>query len=78
MAAVPKRATACEQVLLGAEWTREVVDSAAQALDQDFTPITDMRASREYRQLVAKNLLRKFYLETTTQRPLTRVLEYAE
>ena len=29
------------------------------------TRLTDMRATAEYRMLVAKNLLRRFYLETT-------------
>ena len=32
-------------------------------LDDAFTPLSDMRASAEYRRLVARNLLLKFYLE---------------
>ena len=31
----------------------------------DFAPISDMRASAEYRMLAAKNLLKRFFLETT-------------
>jgi xanthine dehydrogenase small subunit len=31
----------------------------------DFSPLTDMRATAEYRALAAKNLLLRFYVETT-------------
>jgi xanthine dehydrogenase iron-sulfur cluster and FAD-binding subunit A len=34
------------------------------ALESDFEPISDMRASSAYRKLVARNLLYRFYLET--------------
>ena len=33
----------------------------------DFTPLTDMRASAEYRALAAQNLLRRFFAETQRQ-----------
>ena len=38
---------------------------ALPAFSQDFQPLTDMRASKEYRMLAAQNLLRRFQLETT-------------
>lgn len=65
MAATPKRATACEAVLAGAPWDAATCARAMQALDRDFTPISDMRASSDYRRTVARNLLRKFLLEST-------------
>lgn len=65
MAATPKRATACEAVLTGAPWDAATCARAMQALDRDFTPISDMRASGEYRRTVARNLLHKFLLEST-------------
>jgi len=34
------------------------------ALRADFTPLSDWRASAEYRLTVAANLLMKFFLET--------------
>jgi xanthine dehydrogenase small subunit len=34
------------------------------ALATDYTPLTDMRASAEYRTATARNLLYRFYLET--------------
>jgi xanthine dehydrogenase small subunit len=67
MAAVPKRASAAEAALLGRPWTVETVTAAMAALDRDFSPLTDMRASAAYRMLVARNLLMRFYLETTGQ-----------
>jgi xanthine dehydrogenase small subunit len=71
MAATPKRAKAVEEMLIGRPWTETAVEDAIGAYDADFTPITDMRATAEYRMLVAKNLLRRFYLETTgTRAPL--------
>jgi xanthine dehydrogenase small subunit len=33
------------------------------ALPDDFTPLSDMRASAAYRMRVAQNLLLRFYLE---------------
>jgi xanthine dehydrogenase small subunit len=41
------------------------VERAAAALAHDYTPLTDMRASAAYRLSVARNLLRKFHLETS-------------
>lgn len=64
MAGTPKRAAHVEAVLKGKAWREETIERAISAFDQDFTPLTDWRASAEYRQLVAKNLLRRFYLET--------------
>ncbi len=67
MAATPKRAKSVEDALLGKPWTTATVESALPAFAADFQPITDMRASREYRLLAAQNLLRRFHLETTGQ-----------
>ncbi|MFU0506990.1 xanthine dehydrogenase small subunit [Pseudaminobacter sp. NGMCC 1.201702] len=64
MAATPKRATAVENALLGKEWSQAAVESALDAYASDFTPLTDMRASAEYRMLAARNLLRRFFAET--------------
>jgi xanthine dehydrogenase small subunit len=65
MAATPKRATNVEKVLLGRPWTEETVEAAMKKYAQDFSPLTDMRATAEYRALAAKNLLLRFYVETT-------------
>jgi len=65
MAAIAQRAVACEQVLRHQEWTEATVHSAMDALDNDFVPITDMRAGSDYRSTVARNLLYRFFLETS-------------
>ena len=63
MAATPKRAGAAEAALRGREWGEPAIEAAGEALERDFTPISDWRASAEYRALVARNLLRRFYLD---------------
>ncbi|OHV71087.1 xanthine dehydrogenase small subunit [Mesorhizobium sp. LCM 4577] len=65
MAATPKRATAVEKALIGKVWNEATVETAMAEYASDFTPLTDMRATAEYRALAAKNLLLRFYIETT-------------
>ncbi len=64
MAGTPKRAASVEAALKGAVWSETAIEKAVSAFEQDFMPLTDWRASADYRMLVAKNLLRRFYLET--------------
>jgi xanthine dehydrogenase small subunit len=73
MAGIPKRAKAAEAALLGRSWDEPAVTAAIAALAEDFTPLTDMRASAAYRLKVAGNLLRRFLIETTTPETSTRV-----
>ena len=63
MAATPKRAEAAEAALRGREWGETAIEAARQALERDFTPISDWRASARYRALAARNLLTRFYLD---------------
>ena len=72
MAAIPKRARECEAVLIGRPWTLETVREGQAALRRDYTPISDMRASRSYRALAAENLLLKFFHEAGEGAALTR------
>ena len=72
LAATPSRAAGAEQVLEGAEWNEQTVRQAMAALESDFEPITDMRASKTYRKLVAQNLLYRFFLETSNKMSNTR------
>ena len=68
MSAIPKRATYCEKVLLNSSITKEVIEKAKNALEKDFVPISDMRASRNYRNVIAKNLLEKCFLEISNKK----------
>jgi len=77
MAAIPKRASACEAALVGSAWYPGVIERACNALGEDFTPLSDFRASKEYRLLTAQNLLRKFFLEQQSPEVETRVTAYA-
>ncbi len=65
MAATSKRAQHAEQALAGAEWSEASVARAMEALSQDYQPLSDMRASSNYRLKAAQNLLYRFYLEST-------------
>jgi xanthine dehydrogenase small subunit len=76
MAAIPKRARACERALLGRPWTEATIARGREALAREFAPISDMRASAAYRLLAAQNLLTKFFIETGVPTPTTRVLEF--
>ncbi len=76
MAEVAKRAISCEAQLLGQPWQTATIERACQALELDFTPISDFRASREYRMQVAKNLLRRCHIEMTSPETLMRVTHY--
>ena len=67
MAATPKRAKAVEAALVGKPWTQETIDAAVAAFAEDYQPISDMRASADYRLLTAQNLLRRFFLESKGQ-----------
>jgi xanthine dehydrogenase small subunit len=73
MAATPKRAAAAEAALLGRAFDEAAADEAAAALEQDFTPLDDWRASARYRLLVAGNLLRRFAIEEGEPGTATRV-----
>jgi xanthine dehydrogenase small subunit len=62
MAATPKRAPHAEAALRGAPWREAALAAAAQALSQDYAPLTDVRGTSAYRLEVAGNLLRRLWL----------------
>ncbi|MGQ3210018.1 MAG: xanthine dehydrogenase small subunit [Shinella sp.] len=76
MAATPKRAFAVEKALLGKPWTEATVEAAMEKYAEDYAPLTDMRATAEYRALVAKNLLLRFFMETTSSDAPAQVSRY--
>lgn len=77
MAGIPMRAKHCEAALLGKVFTEENIVLAQQALTQDFTPMSDVRASDKYRMRVAQNLILKCYLELQNRNIETRVVHHA-
>ena len=64
LAATVRRATHCEAALAGQAWNEVTIDKGMAALARDFQPISDMRASAEYRLRASQNLLRRLYLES--------------
>jgi len=64
MAGTPKRATHVEDALIGKAWSEENVEAALAGFTKDYTPMSDMRASAEYRMQAAQNMLRRVYVES--------------
>jgi len=73
MAGIPKRASAVEAAMVGQDWSLATAQAAALKMGQDFSPLTDMRASAEYRLRVAQNLLVRYFHDLSGQP--THVLE---
>jgi xanthine dehydrogenase small subunit len=63
MAGIPMRAEKTEEALIGQAWNEDNIDLAASMMAIDFTPLSDMRASAEYRLLTAQNMLRRYFAE---------------
>ncbi len=63
MAAMPRRAPGCEAALRGRVFNDGALAAAAAAIDGDFTPIDDARASADYRRKVTRNLFTRCLLE---------------
>ena len=70
MAATPKRAASAEAALIGQPWSEDSVRAAMAAMREDYAPLSDMRASADYRMQVAQNLLLKYWIERSEARAL--------
>ncbi|MTW12742.1 xanthine dehydrogenase small subunit [Pseudoduganella eburnea] len=64
MAATSRRAPQAESAINGQPWNETTLCAGMEALARDYTPLTDMRASANYRMRTAQNLLRRFWMET--------------
>ncbi|MBF8294853.1 MAG: xanthine dehydrogenase small subunit [Bacteroidetes bacterium] len=65
MAECTKRSSTTESYLKGKRWDRRHVEEAQRLVDADFNPISDVRGSAEFRRVAARNLLLKFWSETS-------------
>jgi len=61
MAGIPKRAHHVEQALLGQPWDLTTLAKVQHAWADDFTPLSDMRASAAYRLDTAHGLLLRYF-----------------
>ncbi|WP_022890294.1 xanthine dehydrogenase small subunit [Agromyces italicus] len=67
VAATPLRATATEAALTGKPWNVATVRAASSVLRGEGTPMSDHRASSEYRSLMLGNALLKLYSQTVIE-----------
>lgn len=77
MAATPIRVPAVEQALLGQPMTLLGIKKAQQALVEALSPLSDVRASADYRIQVAANLLARAVLEFEQPQTAMEVVAYA-
>jgi xanthine dehydrogenase small subunit len=67
VAAVPLRAHALERIAIGRPWNAETVAELGRASRLLGTPMSDHRASAEYRRAMIQNLLDRFFWETSAR-----------
>lgn len=79
MAAIPKRAIATETFLNGhlADINQNVIEKACTILRKEFSPLSDVRASSEYRMAMACNLFKKACHAFTSGDPISGVFDHA-
>jgi xanthine dehydrogenase molybdopterin binding subunit/xanthine dehydrogenase small subunit len=63
VAALPVRARTTETALIGKRWSAAACEEVLPVLAKEFTPISDVRGSANYRQQLIANLLRKFFAD---------------
>ena len=63
MAETPKLAIKTQKFLIGKKFNFNNILKSKNIIENEFNPISDMRASSQYRKIVSKNLLERFYLE---------------
>ncbi|MEP6955310.1 MAG: xanthine dehydrogenase molybdopterin binding subunit [Chthoniobacterales bacterium] len=76
VAALPARARQTELALIGKTWSPATAEEVLPILENEFTPISDVRGSASYRRGVLKALLRKFFADEPPL-PLNAKLERA-
>jgi xanthine dehydrogenase small subunit len=59
------QAERAEAFLRGKSWDRATVEKAMSVIDTDFMPISDVRGSAAMRKIAARNLLLKFWVDST-------------
>lgn len=67
VAATVIRLSSLENGLTGQKFSQALFDQKSNELDNLISPLSDLRASKEYRMLVAKNFMKKFARELTAE-----------
>ncbi len=75
MPASPSAApVACEGAFLNKEWVEDTALKAGSAVATDFNPLSDHRATKDYRLCVAANLFIRLYRDLTDAEDLMEVV----
>jgi xanthine dehydrogenase small subunit len=80
VAAIPATVSALNEQLKGKTWSsKHTFEIGRQLLEQAFSPLDDVRASKAYRVAMLTNLWKRFWLETnqSAQKIETRVVQIA-
>jgi CO/xanthine dehydrogenase FAD-binding subunit len=59
VAPTPVRGRTVEKLLMGQDFSDKVIEKASSRIHEDISPISDIRASREYRQTVASVVVKR-------------------
>jgi len=65
MAAVTKSAEKTSSFLSGKLWNKSNIEEAMKIAEEEFSPISDARAEAKSRKIMARNLILKFWIETS-------------
>jgi xanthine dehydrogenase small subunit len=65
VAATPARAVKTEAALIDQPWNEATLQAAQIAISQEFSPLSDLRASADYRRQILGQLLHRAWLEST-------------
>jgi xanthine dehydrogenase molybdopterin binding subunit/xanthine dehydrogenase small subunit len=76
VAALPVRAKKTEAALIGKHWSDSACEEVRPILENEFTPISDVRGSAAYRRQLIVNLLRKFFAEERPDVPKRKISRY--
>jgi xanthine dehydrogenase small subunit len=71
MAPTVKRALHAERAALGQGWSQATAQAVANGLALDFDPISDLRATHDYRLQAARSLVQRLWLQTRPDAPLS-------
>ncbi len=64
VAATPQRAVQTQAVLQGQVWSSTLAQAAGLAMQAEFSPLSDLRASADYRSQILARLWQRFWLES--------------
>lgn len=74
MAAIPARATTMEQQLIGGHLEESTFTKSGRVVEKDFSPMSDVRASANYRLMVTQNLMKRIGFEFSDSIPVTNLV----